>query len=481
LKGGILMQVTMSSFLQERKPILKELIGILAKDYKYVSILGTDSKGKTYNVQRTGVSLNDSSWSERGFVVRVHNGINYSEFSFNNIDKDNVNQVAEEIKMKINNQIKALETSVDLNNYDLIKEEELIRSFYGEVEKLPESKTSKEKIEFMTALKDKAFNLSKLLVNFRVAYNEVHVSKIFLSDKKDLEQSYIWSEGYLFAIARKEDNTRYAYKSFSGLKAVELLDEMEAEVSNVVSLAEKLLDAKPVKPGEYEVICTPEISGLIAHEAFGHGVEMDMFVKRRAKAIEYIDKYVASELVTMHDGAASAHHVSSYLFDDEGTLGTDTIIIKNGVLKRGLSDILSAMKLNTVPTGNGKRQSFERKAYARMTNTFFAAGKDKLEDMIASIKHGYLLDGTMSGMEDPKSWGIQCMIMYGKEIVDGKLTDTIVSPVIMTGYVPDLLKSISMVSETVELSGSGACGKGYKEFAKVSDGGPYIKAKARLG
>jgi TldD protein len=84
-------------------------------------------------------------------------------------------------------------------------------------------------------------------------------------------------------------------------------------------------------------------------------------------------------------------------------------------------------------------------------------------------------------MEDPKSWGIQCMIALGKEIVDGKLTGNIVSPVIMTGYVPDLLHSITMVSDTVELFGTGACGKGYKEFSKVSDGGPYIKAKARLG
>jgi TldD protein len=51
----------------------------------------------------------------------------------------------------------------------------------------------------------------------------------------------------------------------------------------------------------------------------------------------------------------------------------------------------------------------------------------------------------------------------------------------MTGYVPTLLKSISMVSDDFELSGTGACGKGHKEWVKVSAGGPYIKAKARLG
>jgi TldD protein len=51
----------------------------------------------------------------------------------------------------------------------------------------------------------------------------------------------------------------------------------------------------------------------------------------------------------------------------------------------------------------------------------------------------------------------------------------------MTGYVPDLLKSISMISDSIEAGGTGYCGKGYKEWVKVSDGGPYIKARIRLG
>ena len=52
---------------------------------------------------------------------------------------------------------------------------------------------------------------------------------------------------------------------------------------------------------------------------------------------------------------------------------------------------------------------------------------------------------------------------------------------VLTGYVPDLLGSISMVSNDYESFGNGACGKGYKELVKVSDGGPYLKARARLG
>ena len=206
-----------------------------------------------------------------------------------------------------------------------------------------------------------------------------------------------------------------------------------------------------------------------------------MFVKKRALAEQYIGESVASPLVTMHDGAVAAQQTASYLFDDEGTDAQDTIIIEKGILKRGISDLRSAARLGTQPTGNGRRESYKRKAYTRMTNTFFEAGTDKVEDMIASVKYGFLLENARSGMEDPKNWGIQCMVNIAREIKDGEFTGKIFSPIVLTGYVPDLLKSISMISDKVELGGGGYCGKGYKEWVKVSDGGPYIKARIRLG
>ena len=84
-------------------------------------------------------------------------------------------------------------------------------------------------------------------------------------------------------------------------------------------------------------------------------------------------------------------------------------------------------------------------------------------------------------MEDPKHWGIQCIIALGYEIRDGKLTGKTVTPMVLTGYVPDLLGNISMASGDVVVDGCGYCGKGYKEWVKVADGGPYLKTKVRLG
>ena len=182
----------------------------------------------------------------------------------------------------------------------------------------------------------------------------------------------------------------------------------------------------------------------------------------------------------MKDGAAATLSAASYFFDDDGVLAGDTQIIENGILVSGMCDLVSASELNVIPTGNGRRESYKRKAYTRMTNTFFEAGSDKLKDMIASVKHGYMLFETNNGMEDPKNWQIQCTAEYGIEIIDGKLTENYVSPVVMSGSVPELLKSITMVSDGLSVIGAGQCGKGYKEWVRVSDGGPALKVRCKL-
>ncbi len=471
------MQASRSEFLVRSKPLIRRLIELLSADYKYVSVLGTDTKGKTYMVSKTGVNISDYFLAERGFVVRIHNGVNYSEYSFNELSEERLPLIVEEIKTKLHK----VAPEIAVNAYDQIEEEAITKEFFSELEEDPETISPELIIGELTRIVEAASGLSDLIVNYRAGYNSIHVSKIYLSNHKDLEQSYLTSDASLFCMVSREDSIKYTFKTYSGVKGYEIIKELENNYRKIAEEAIRLLDAKPVKPGVYDVICAPDVTGLIAHEAFGHGVEMDMFVKGRAKGAEYINKQVASPITTMHDGAAAAKHVSSYLFDDEGTLGTDTTIIQEGILKNGISDLLSALKLGTTPTGNGKRESYERKAYARMTNTFFEAGKDTYEDMLASIKYGYQLEGYYSGMEDPKNWGIQCIVMLGREIVDGKFTGKLISPAVMTGYVPDLLKSISMVAGDVELEGAGFCGKGYKEYVKTSNGGPYIKAKVRLG
>jgi TldD protein len=467
------LRVPYSGYLSANKRGLRRLVRRLVREYAYASLLATDCAGRRYEVRRDQVSVQDSRWNERGCVARVHDGAGYLEASFNRPTRPE-----ELLRLLAGAAGGGGGPRVD---YPVHREQPLRRRWQAQVGLLPDAVSVEEKLRRLTELRDRAFALSPLLVDVRLVYEEVTVCKLFLSGLRELEQAYHWSQGYLIPVVRRGEDTRYVYEFFSGLKGVELLEEMDGRLEQTVALAGELLSAGRVIPGPHEVILSPEVAGLLAHEAFGHGVEMDMFVKGRARAAAFLGLPVASELVTLHDGARAASQVGSYWFDDEGTLGGDTLIVERGTMRAGISDQLSALKLGTPPTGHGRRESFERKAYARMANTFFAGGQDRLEDMIASIPRGYLLEKYSSGMEDPRNWGLQGIVLYGREIADGRLTGRLVSPVIMTGYVPDVLGSVSAAAAEVQLTGTGMCGKGHKEYVKNSMGGPYLKCRLRLG
>ncbi len=464
-------RVARSPYLASSKKSFRRLVRSLQREYAYASLLATDCAGTRYEVRRGQVAVLDSRWNERGCVARVHDGTGYREASFNQA-------LSPEQVLRL---LQGTAGDGARVQYPVHRESPLRRRWRSSVRLGPEAVGAEKILARLTSLRDRAFARSGLLADMRLVFEQVTVRKLFLSGHRELEQAYLWSQGSLVPVVRRGEDTRYVHAACSGLKGAELLDEMEGKLTQAVAMAEQLLTAVKVTPGLYEVVLSPVVAGLLAHEAFGHGVETDMFVKGRAKAADYLGRRVGSELVTLHDGARAARQVGSYWFDDEGTLGGDTVIVEEGVMRAGISDLLSALALGTPPTGHGRRESFERKAYARMANTFFAAGPDRLEDMIASIRRGYLLEEFSSGMEDPRNWGLQGIVLYGREIIDGQLTGRLVSPVIMTGYVPDVLGSVSAAAEEVRLEGAGMCGKGHKEYVKNSMGGPYLKCRLRLG
>ncbi|MBQ6334211.1 MAG: TldD/PmbA family protein [Erysipelotrichaceae bacterium] len=459
----------LDKYLKSRIPDAKRLVGELGKSFAYVSILGSSVKTKRISVS-TRINSLDEVDNECGFVIKLYKDGRYSEYSCNDIRDLKAAAVSKAVKL---NEVYSKEFNVRM-----LEEEEHVEDYLREDDG---DLSDKQIMERLGKVKDELHKKEERLINVNTAYVKRQTSKIFVSKKKCLTQKYDWVNVMLMAVVRDGDNIKSNYEAQGEANSELALKKFEETADDVLDIAVRMLKAKPVKPGKYTIITDPSISGLIAHEAFGHGVEMDMFVKNRAKAIDYVGKYVASPLVDMYDGAASCLSAASFFFDDDGVEAHNTQIIAKGILQRGISDSLSAMELGTEPTGNGRRQDHERKVYTRMTNTWFGPGKDKYEDMVKSVKHGYLLCQTNNGMEDPKNWQIQCTASYGLEIKDGEFTGEMIAPVVISGYVIDLLESISMVSDEVTVHGSGMCGKGHKEWVYVSDGGPYLKAEAKLG
>ncbi len=463
-----------SEFLNSKRQECRALVTALGKKFQYVSILGSDIRSSVINADKRSSNIGEGNLSECGFVIKMHNGRAFFEYSLDDISGD-----TDTLAKKIIDSVAVTESlGSAMLNIPTPSDAPMVKSFYRESDGDKISET--DILEFCKEMRDRALSKDDRLVNCFIGASSFTVSKLFITANRELDQNYTWVNITSFLVLREGEKLVETYGGSYGHKWSIAMADFPAVLDSLTVKVAKLAHAKPIEPGIYDVITDPSISGLIAHEAFGHGVEMDQFVKDRALAKQYVGKYVASPICNMRDGAASALSAASYFFDDDGVLAHDTQIIKDGILVSGISDLVSACELGTEPTGNGRRESYKRKAYSRMTNTIFEAGQDKLSDMIASIKHGYMLFQTNNGMEDPKNWQIQCTAEYGIEIVDGKLTDNYVAPVVMSGYVPDLLKSISMISDDFKVIGSGGCGKGYKEWVRVADGGPALKVKCKL-
>ena len=463
-----------SNYLNKQRETLRQLVSQLRKYFEYVSILGVDTKSVQVSFQKGTPTLRDGQDTDNGFVIKMSNGKAFYEYSLDLIP-DDLDSLVDKI-------INDLELGKDYEK-DMVKtlkvdDTPLKKDFEREDDFADYS--NEDLIKFVSRIGEIAAKAGDNVLNAAVGISTMEVSKIFVSENRELTQHYTWVNGFLMLVMRGEQKMVFPREVLYSNKIKDIIDNLESRIEPCYKKGEKLLTATPIEPGIYDVITDPTITGLIAHEAFGHGLEMDQFVKDRAVSVHYMKDYVASSITSMRDGAAATHSVASYFFDDDGVLAQDTQLIKDGILQGGMCDLTSSRELGVNPTGNGRRESHTHKAYTRMTNTFIESGKDKLEDMIKSIKHGYMLFETNNGMEDPKNWQIQCVAEYGIEIVDGKLTDHYVSPVVMSGNVIDLLKSISMVSDDFEVIGAGMCGKGYKEWVRVSDGGPALKVRVKL-
>lgn len=294
-----------SNYLKKKKELIKELIKRLGEEFEYASCLATDVKGTSVRVNKNVTSVNPSSLTESGFVIKVRGKNLYTEYSINEINEKNLDEVVEKVKSLANTSY----TSTIVNS-NLIADETLQKAF---VRKNPGKDYKVDEIIDIAKNKvNEYLKKGQKLVNINLAVECNETSKMFISKHRELTQYYTWTNVTCLALAKEEDNFKDCYAGNGYPSLEEGINDIDNLLTYATTTAVLLLKAKPPVPGVYTVITNPSITGLIAHEAFGHGVEMDMFVKDRAKSKEYINKYVASELVSMHDGASSTLSAASY-------------------------------------------------------------------------------------------------------------------------------------------------------------------------
>jgi len=233
------------------------------------------------------------------------------------------------------------------------------------------------------------------------------------------------------------------------------------------------------RPGEREVVLDSDLAGILAHEAIGHTVEADL-VLGGSVAADFMDRQVASPLVTLVDFAHTALGRTCPVplwTDDEGTEARDAVLIDRGVLRSYMHNKETALHFGAEPTGNARAYGFYDEPLVRMRNTAILPGTSTLEDMIAGVDDGYYFLRSSNGQADSTSEFMFGVVM-GYEIKHGKLGDALRDCTI-SGVAFDMLKTVSMVGDTMSWSCGGMCGK--KQSIPVGMGGPAVKCRVNVG
>jgi len=404
--------------------------------------------------------------TEEGGGIRAKEKGGWSFVSFNNLDK---------LSSYLNFAVKQARLS-KVNSINLAEVPSRIEIIPATPIKDPRQISLEEKYQLCTRY-NKILLSAKEIQTSDLRYADVHTIKYFAnSEGTYIQQERFWTVLGMAAIARRGNNIQSAHEGIGGVGGYELVENQEKKAEETARRASNLLNAKPIEKGKYTVVIDPKLSGVFAHEAFGHLSEADfLYENERLLKIMRLGRVFGNQNLNIIDEPPIPGEGGFYLYDDEGVASRKTYLIREGRLVGRLHSRETAAKMGEEPTGNARAISYEYPPIVRMSNTYIEPKDVSKEEMISGVRRGIYAKGFRGGQTNLE------MFTFAPEegylIEKGKLTK-LIRDFNLTGNIFTTLNNIDTVgNDLVLFTGPGGCGKGGQFPLPVSTGGPHIRIR----
>jgi TldD protein len=337
------------------------------------------------------------------------------------------------------------------------------------------------KLPLVQSVNDRCFALSKEIVKVQAGLHDSQ-RRILIVTSEGTRTEDLQPRNFLFAsaVAERGRQRERAFWNFGGRRDASYYTKELAErlARTVVDRVLVLFDAVQPPAGEMPMVLGPGVTGILLHEAIGHGMEADFNRKKISTYATLLGKKVAEPAVTIIDDATNPSLTGSLNVDDEGTPGQKTVLVDKGILVGYLHDRISARHYGVTPTGNGRRESYRHYPIPRMRNTYMLAGQASPADAIGTVKRGIYVQDVSNGQVKVGEGDFAFYVSQGRMIEDGKLTAPIKDVNIM-GNGPKMLLNVAMVANDLAMNqgGAGTCGK-EGQGVPVSFGLPTLLVKS---
>jgi TldD protein len=336
------------------------------------------------------------------------------------------------------------------------------------------------KVPLLAAIDDKVFALDKRVVKCRVGFtDETRYILIARSDGRMATDYQPMTGTFVSCVAEQNGRREDAGFNVSGRWGLEYYkpETLERLAREAVRRVAVMFEAVKPAAGEMEVVLAPGNSGILLHEAIGHGMEADFNRKKISIFCDKIGQPVAEKFVSIVDDGTNPNLRGSVNADDEANDTQRTMLVENGILRSYLHDHISAEFYKVKSTGNGRRESFRFMPIPRMRNTYMLPGPHKREEVIGSVKKGLYAEEFTNGQVFIGAGDFTFYVKQGYLIEDGKISRP-VKDINIIGNGPQVLRRITMVADDLRFSEGGwTCGKNGQGMP-VGMGLPTVKVSA---
>ncbi|MBN1480117.1 TldD/PmbA family protein [candidate division KSB1 bacterium] len=336
------------------------------------------------------------------------------------------------------------------------------------------------KIPSLQHINDKIYTLDNRIIKSSIGFvNETNYIMIATSDGRIVYDYQPMGLVYVSCTAEQNGQKEQNGFNLAGRNGFEFItDENKNRLATEsVKRTVELFDAVKPEAGEMPVVMAAGSSGILLHEAIGHGMEADFNRKEVSIFSDKIGKKVAEPFVTIVDNGTNPNIRGSINVDDEGNDSQETVLVKDGILQSYLHDRISAQHYGLEPTGNGRRQDFRHAPMPRMRNTYMLNGPHTKDEIIASVKKGIYAETFSNGEVFIGAGDFTFYVKTGYLIEDGTLTSPI-KDINIIGNGPEVLSKIVMVADDFKMAEGGwTCGKN-GQGVPVSQGLPTIKVSS---
>ncbi len=340
-----------------------------------------------------------------------------------------------------------------------------------------ESVEPPEKLRILTEINSRALQSDSRIKKVNISFSDVVDAKMIVdSQGRIIEDIQPMTELRIGCVAENHGRRESNSYSCSGRAGFEYYspERIKKVLDLAISRTLILFDAIQPSAGEMPVVLAAGSSGILLHEAIGHGMEADHIRKNISIYGGKIGKPIAKQFVNIVDDGTLLGARGSINVDDEGNNGQKTMLVENGILTTYLHDVISARHYKVNPTGNGRRESYAFAPLPRMRSTYMLPGPHKKEEIIASIKKGIYCEDIINGQVNIGAGDFSFYTKNGFLIENGKLTRPI-KDVNLIGNGPKVLEKMDMVADDLVIADSSrTCGKNGQRVP-VSVGLPTVR------